>query len=63
MLRIPLETWVLGIIMALVGLLVMGCSLGDGELGFPFLAAGLTSTGTGSLIFLATFRKWIRSLQ
>jgi len=60
---IPLEPWVLGIIMVLVGMLVVGCSFGNVELGFPFLVAGITSSGAGSLIFFTSFRKWIKNLQ
>ncbi len=60
---VPLETWVLGAILALVGLLVIGGSVGNSEFGLPLLAAGLASTSAGSWIFLSKFRKWIESLQ
>ena len=59
---LPLETWVLGAIMALVGLLVTACSLGKNELGISFTIAGLASAGTGALIFVAKFKQWIEHI-
>jgi len=58
----PLETWIFGAILAAVGLLVIGCSLGHSELGFPFAATGVISSGAGSFIFVTRFRAWIKSL-
>ncbi len=57
-----METWVLGAILALVGLLVIGSSVGESGLGLPFTLAGLTSTGVGSWVFLTQFRKWIDNI-
>jgi hypothetical protein len=57
-----LETWALGAILALVGLLVTACSFGKSELGIFFIIAGLSSAVVGSLIFVAKFRKWIETL-
>jgi hypothetical protein len=57
-----LETWVFGAILVLVGLLVTACSFGKSELGISFTIAGLSSTGVGSLIFVAKFGKWIENL-
>jgi hypothetical protein len=57
-----LETWALGAILALVGLLVTACSFGKSELGISFTIAGLSSTGIGSLIFVAKFTKWLETL-
>jgi hypothetical protein len=59
---IPLETWVLGAIMALVGLLVTAYGFGKIELGVPFTIVGLTSAGSGSLIFVAKFKQWVEQL-
>jgi hypothetical protein len=59
---LPLETWALGAILALVGLLVTACSFGKSELGISFTIAGLSSAGIGSLIFVAKFKKWIETL-
>jgi hypothetical protein len=56
-----LETWILGAVLVLVGLLVIGCGIGKSELGIPFLTAGLASTAAGSLLFLTGFKKWIES--
>jgi hypothetical protein len=57
-----LETWVLGAILAIVGLLVTACSFGKSELGISFTIAGLASAGVGSIIFVAKFRQWIEHL-
>lgn len=59
---LPLETWVLGAILALVGFLVIGCSLAQSELEFPLIVAGTTSTSVGSCIFFFKFKKWIENL-
>jgi hypothetical protein len=59
---LPLETWALGAILALVGLLVTACSYGKSELGISFTIAGLSSTGIGSLIFVVKFKKWIETI-
>ena len=58
----PLETWALGAILTLVGLLVTACSFGKSELGISFTIAGLSSAGIGFLIFVAKFKKWIETL-
>jgi hypothetical protein len=58
----PLETWALGAILTLVGLLVTACSFGKSELGISFTIVGLSSAGIGSLIFVAKFKKWIETL-
>jgi hypothetical protein len=57
-----LETWVLGAILAMVGLLLITCSFGYGEYGLILPFAGIVSTGAGSLVFVAGFKKWIESL-
>jgi hypothetical protein len=57
-----LETWVYGVILVLVGLLVSVCSLGKTELGVSFVIVGLTSTFVGSLIFVVKFKQWIDNL-
>jgi hypothetical protein len=57
-----LETWALGAILALVGLLVTACSFGKSELGISFTIAGLASAGVGAIIFVAKFRQWIEHL-
>ena len=54
--------WIFGAILAAVGLLAIGCSLGHSELGFPFAATGVISSGAGSFIFVTRFRAWIKSL-
>ena len=59
---LPLETWALGAILALIGLLVTACSFGKSELGISFTIAGLSSVGVGSFIFVAKFRKWVETL-
>jgi hypothetical protein len=59
---IPLETWVLGAILALVGLLVTACSFGKSELGISFVIAGLACASVGSLIFVAKFKQWIEHI-
>ena len=59
---LPLETWVLGAILALVGLLVTACSFGKSEFGISFTIAGLSIAGIGSLIFVVKFKKWIETL-
>jgi hypothetical protein len=56
---LPLETWALGAIMALVGLLVTACGLGKSELGISFTIAGISSTSVGALIFIVKFMNWI----
>jgi hypothetical protein len=58
----PLETWVFGAILALVGLLVTACSFGKSELGITFTVTGLTGAGIGSLIFVTKFRQWAENL-
>ena len=58
----PLETWVLGAILAIVGLLVTVCGFGKNELGISFTVVGLASTGVGSFIFVAKFKQWIEHL-
>lgn len=55
------ETWVLGVILALVGFLVTGCSLGN-EVGIFSTVAGLSSIFVGSLIFAVKFKKWLDNL-
>lgn len=57
-----LETWVFGAILALVGILVTGCSFGEIEFGVVFLMFGLVSTGLGSFIFVVKFKRWIDRL-
>jgi hypothetical protein len=57
-----LETWVFGVILVLVGLLVSICSLGKTELGVSFMIAGLTSTSVGSILFVFKFKQWIEKL-
>jgi hypothetical protein len=59
---IPLETWALGAILALVGLLVTACGFGKSELGASFAVAGLSAVGVGGLIFVAKFKQWIEHL-
>jgi len=61
-LGLPLETWGLGAILALVGLLVIVCSFGKVELGLPFTLAGLASAGTGSFIFVIKLKQWMEHL-
>ena len=61
MLGIPLETWVLGAILALIGALVIACSFGQGDLSVAFALGGITSVSVGSIIFIAKFKKWIES--
>jgi hypothetical protein len=58
----PLETWVFGAILALVGLLVTACSFGKSELGISFTITGLAGTAVGSLIFAFKFWHWIEHL-
>ena len=58
----PLETWALGAILTLVGLLVTACSLGKSELGISFTIAGLSTVGIGSFIFVAKFKQWLEHL-
>jgi len=58
----PLETWFLGAILTIVGLLVTACGFGKNELGISFTLAGLTSAGVGSFIFVAKFKQWIEHL-
>ncbi len=62
LLGMPLEIWVLGAILTIVGLLSLGCSFGHGEFGLYLPAAGITSVGIGSLVFLTKFKKWVESL-
>jgi hypothetical protein len=57
-----LEAWVLGAILALVGLLALACGLSHGEFGLYLPAAGITSTGVGSAVFVNSFRKWFENL-
>ena len=57
-----METWVLGAILAIVGLLVTVCSFGKSELGISFTIAGIASASVGSIIFIAKFRQWIEHL-
>jgi hypothetical protein len=57
-----LETWVFGAIFALVGLLTIACSFNHGEFGLYLPAAGITSTGVGSAVFVSSFRKWLENL-
>ena len=57
-----METWVLGAILAIVGLLVTACSFGKSELGISFTIIGLASASVGSVIFVAKFRQWIEHL-
>jgi hypothetical protein len=57
-----LETWALGAILTLVGLLVTACSFGKSELGISFAMAGLSSAGIGAIIFVTKFRQWIEHL-
>jgi hypothetical protein len=57
-----LEVWVLGAILAIVGLLAIGCSFGNGEFGLYLPAAGIASTVTGSWVFLTRFKKWVEAL-
>ncbi len=54
-----LETWVLGAILTLVGLLAIACSLGHGEYGLLLPSAGIASTATGSFVFVAGFKRWV----
>jgi hypothetical protein len=58
----PLETWVFGAILAIVGFLVIFCSVGEKALGVSFFIAGLASAGSGSLIFIFKFKQWIENL-
>lgn len=55
-----LEAWVLGAIIALVGLLILACSTGHTEYGPLLPLAGIASTGTGSIVFVAGFKKWVK---
>ena len=57
-----LETWVFGAILAIVGFLVIFCSVGENGLGLPFFMGGLASAGSGSVIFVLKFRQWIENL-
>lgn len=57
-----LEIWVLGAIMALVGILLIACGFGHIEFGLYLSAAGMTSTGIGSLVFFSGFKKWVENL-
>ena len=59
---LPLETWVLGAILALVGLLATACSFGKNELGIAFAIGGFASASLGSLVFVAKFKQWVESL-
>jgi hypothetical protein len=57
-----LEVWVLGAILAIVGLLVLGCSFGNGEFGIYLPAVGTASAVAGSWVFLTRFKKWVEAL-
>ena len=59
----PLETWALGAILTLVGLLVTACSFGKSELGISFTVAGLAGVGVGASIFVVKFKQWIEHLS
>ena len=61
-LGILLETWTLGAILALVGFLTLSCGLGRGEFGLYLPAAGITSAGVGSVVFVNSFKKWVENL-
>lgn len=54
-----METWVLGVILSLVGILLLVVSVGQEEIGFSVTIAGLGSTLIGSIIAIFGFRKWI----
>ena len=51
-----------GAILAIVGFLVIFCSVGENGLGLPFFMGGLASAGSGSVIFVLKFRQWIENL-
>ncbi len=57
-----LEIWVLGAILALVGLLVIACSFGHSEYGLVPPLAGIAGAGAGSVVFIAGFKKWVDTL-
>jgi ABC-type enterobactin transport system permease subunit len=57
-----LETWVFGAILAIVGFLVIFCSVGENGLGVPFFMGGLASASAGSLIFVFNFKHWVENL-
>jgi hypothetical protein len=57
-----METWALGAILTLVGVLVTACSFGKSELGISFTIAGLAGTGVGVPIFVVKFKQWIEHL-
>jgi hypothetical protein len=57
-----LEIWVLGAILVLVGLLAIACGFSHGEFGLYLPAAGMTSIGVGSVVFVNNFRKWFEKL-
>ena len=57
-----LETWVFGAVIAVVGLLITGCSFAHEGLGVSFFIAGLTSVSVGSTLFLFKFKQWIEQL-
>ncbi len=59
MLGMPLEAWVIGVIVILVGLLAVICSFVQEELGSALAVAGVSSAFIGSIVFINSFRKWV----
>ena len=57
-----LETWALGAILTLVGLLVTACSFGKSEMGISFTIVGLAGAGIGASIFVVKFKEWVEHL-
>jgi hypothetical protein len=53
---------VFGAIIAIVGLLVIFCSLGETKLDFSFTIAGIIGVGVGSSFCVVKFKKWIDNL-
>jgi hypothetical protein len=57
-----LETWVFGVILALIGFLVAACGFVQNDLGVSFIMTGIASGSFGSLIFVYKFKQWIDNL-
>ncbi len=58
----PLELWVLGATIAVIGVLVSVCGAGASEWDFAFKIVGVAIVGVGSWVCITKFRQWVSSI-
>ncbi|MCW4010087.1 MAG: hypothetical protein NWF05_05650 [Candidatus Bathyarchaeota archaeon] len=57
-----MESWILGVILVLVGVLVLTCGFKEVEYCVFFRAIGAGLASVGFLTFVVKFWKWIQSI-